>query len=857
MHFSIIKKIAIVLFLTAFPISASAAELGLASVTSALGEPLNASIELLSMTPAETVSLQAKIDSEAVYLEQGLTRLAVHDEIQLRLIKQAGNHILKLTSNSPIADPFLDLLVVVEWRNGRISRQYTLLLDPPSYQPNTNQAQAITSNQLDSTSLSNAMPALIQPSTTATTVQAEASSAQEHLTKTGDTLYKIARRMQPAGVDLDKVLVALFEANPEAFDGKNMNRLKVGKILLAPSADTLNAMTNQYANDEIKLQTADWNQYRHQLAEAIAQKAAQAIAEDRQSSSGKINSAAEDKSISTDTAKDVVKLSTAVPTEENANIQAKLTALEEEISAREKALKEAEDRTAALEKQIEDMQKLLVLKNNAMLNAQKQSTQSQVVQETESKSAETNQSALNAKPDMQESVKSQETVEQPSLIDATLNKLSNINKKILLAIAGILVLLMAVWLFLGSQRSKQLNDLEQGIMTSASLEASAVSGESASGNVATGDAAFSPDFSDSASGGLTDANDVDPIAEAEVYIAYGRDAQAEETLKEAILKEPERYALHHKLLEMYASNQNAEAFETVAGEMLTALGADNPIWIKVAEMGSKLEPANPLYQLNETVNPKPADQNLVEVSAFEQSPFDETMREPDFVATQSTSPEIAKFESVKSQSVMNEAADDELDVSDFSDSPLAAEVDLDFSISDNDEDKPLVAGFDNFPTEISLQRAEMATSDIPFEVPSELTLDMPITNDIETNHTPSGNVEESSLKDLDVGIEKESNDIVLDAKNANALDVSSISLEMSDVVSLVTDHEAEPDADEAQAVEEQMTPAYEEVETKLELVAAYIDMEDKDGAKELLDEVLKDGNASQRERANQILVSLA
>ncbi len=902
----------------AFPISALAAGLGSVNVASALGEPLNATIELLSMTPAELASLQAKIDTEAAYAEQGLTRLAVHDEIKLRISKEAGNHILKLTSNSSIAEPVLDLLVVVEWSNGRISRQYTLLLDPPSYQPNASQAPAPAKNQFDNASLKKTAPDV------ATNAKAPTSTpAQEHLTKKGDTLYKIARRMQPADVSLDKVLVALFEANPEAFDGKNMNRLKVGKILQAPSQEALNEMTGKYAINEIKLQTADWNKYRNKLAEAVAQKAAQASDEDTQSTSGKIKSAAEDQSSAATATKDVVKLSTSDTKEIDANTQAKLTALQEEISAREKGLKEAEDRTAALEKQIEDMQKLLALKNNAMLNAQTQSAQNETAketepaQETDKSVAETEDAAKpnNAKPEAAAAkpaatAKPAVTTEekQPSffasLLDTVSNQINHLNKTILAAVAVVIALLVAVWLYLRKKRSKKLEDFEQGIMTSGSLKASTVFGDTASGMVATGDTSFLTDFSHSASNALIDTNDVDPIAEAEVYMAYGRDAQAEEILKDAISKEPECYELHLKLLEMYAANKNTTAFETIAGEMFTTLGADNPTWLKVAEIGAKLEPQNPLYQSKQKIEPSQADPKKTETTELKPDLADVKPSQPEAISE--TIPETINVETPKVAASESVATEDALDVSDFSDSPLASEVDLDFSIADSADDEDIVTGLDqasqamqddmaesvvdksepalqfelndsddaqdiakvmhdvpslDFPSFEAEQPAEtaQATEDADVEASSELTFDMPTTEKAKPAEMTLQSNQDDALDDFDFGDDADSHQNAFESNTANILDVSGISLDIDDEVSFVTDADAgsEEISEEELDIEEPMTAEYEEVETKLELVAAYIDMEDKDGAKELLEEVLKEGNASQRKRADDILTSLA
>lgn len=95
---------------------------------------------------------------------------------------------------------------------------------------------------------------------------------------------------------------------------------------------------------------------------------------------------------------------------------------------------------------------------------------------------------------------------------------------------------------------------------------------------------------------LEAAGDVDPVAEADVYLAYGRDLQAEEILKEAIKTQPERVSVRVKLLEIYAKRRDARGFEALAAETYGLAGAESPDWERVREMGIELEPANPLYQ---------------------------------------------------------------------------------------------------------------------------------------------------------------------------------------------------------------------------------------------------------------------
>ncbi|OAI68268.1 peptidoglycan-binding protein, partial [Ralstonia pseudosolanacearum] len=96
-------------------------------------------------------------------------------------------------------------------------------------------------------------------------------------------------------------------------------------------------------------------------------------------------------------------------------------------------------------------------------------------------------------------------------------------------------------------------------------------------------------------GGGNESNEVDPIAEADVYIAYGRDVQAEEILREALEQHPERQAIRLKLMEIYANRQDAHGFQTIAEEMLAQVGAASPDWAEAAALGRKFDPANPLY----------------------------------------------------------------------------------------------------------------------------------------------------------------------------------------------------------------------------------------------------------------------
>ena len=134
-------------------------------------------------------------------------------------------------------------------------------------------------------------------------------------------------------------------------------------------------------------------------------------------------------------------------------------------------------------------------------------------------------------------------------------------------------------------------------MTSAfpsDLKPNTTTGTSGGGLVDTGNSSFLTDF-DKTGPGTIDTDEVDPVAEAEVYIAYGRDAQAEEILKEAMARDKTRHEIALKLLEIYHARKSATAFETVAKELRSAIGESHPMWQKAAAMGAQIDPTNPLY----------------------------------------------------------------------------------------------------------------------------------------------------------------------------------------------------------------------------------------------------------------------
>jgi pilus assembly protein FimV len=859
-------QISLAACLALMPFSIHAAGLGRLDVSSSLGEPLKAQIELLLVSPDELASMVAAIAPEDAYATQGIPHLAIHNSIKVELAKNAaGLPMLKLISNQPITDPYLDILIQVDWASGRLQREYTVLLDPPGYQATADIADAPLTEPLQSAASANTS-SVTEPARPTVGSQssvkkirksrepveqdsfADGSDTRVIKTKPGDTLSSVAKELQVEGVSLDQMLIGLYENNQEAFFSGNMNRLKVGRIIKAPTKDSLIAISPQEAKTSVKLHSANWNAYRSRLAGSVAVVSTTAETEQKQSASGKI-SAAEDKAMPAKVGpQDVVKLSAGEKQAGN-SADAKMTALQEEATAREKSLKDAEARTIALEKQIQDMKKLLALKNQSMAELQK-----------------------NAKP-----VPAEAPQAELGLLDGLMN---------LTLLVGVLVagLLVAAWTYLRNKRRKSLDGFGRDVIMPTDLQANTA-------GPATSNDSFLSHMSQAVDNQTASDSNVDPIAEAEVYMAYGRDAQAEAILKNAIAKEPKLYERHIKLLEIYVARQDAFAFEDIARDLHTTLANNDPVWIKVTELGLSVDPENSLYDLSNVSPEESLDDKELVVDDFSDEAVSKN-NDLDF-SLEAATPDIGEVKTDSADVATEEVADNSMDfdlpdiaveapaelptanaVSEFpsiepilttNDEPQAVELD----ISGTDDETQTQAS--DLDVELNATVAdsgiaESPASDVDKNIADEIKFDL----DFSIDTPDSSSVDTSAeVKASELSFElPEIEDPVIKADEgksqsseleANRFDLSSISFDLEDTENeLIEPPVAKPKkASSAKAKSKKVLSDSPELDVKLDLVAAYIDMGDLEGARELLVEVIKEGGAQQKERAQQLLDSLA
>lgn len=958
-----LKKIAIALSL-GVAVSAHAAGLGTMTSSSKLGEPLNAEIELLAVTPAELNSIQAVLASEQVYQDQMLEKPASYPFIKIEVANNSkGQPILKLSSSQPITEAFLDMLIQVDWPTGRLVKEYTLLLDPPGFNSNyisdaaapavVSQAPASTSPSTPSATATQAIVATPEQKTAArsqpVTKKAPAPTevtepAGAVTTEKGDTLYAIARQMKPDNVSTEQMLAALYQSNQQAFDGKNMNRLKVGKIIRLPDQATLESMSRAQAKHFVAEHTTQWLAYKNALGKVVQEAAPVATGGHTQQSAGKIGAAGEKPAPQAKAGKDVLKLSAG---DEKSTAQADKamgkqasTAAQEDATAKANAIKEEQSRAAALEKQVADMKKLMEMKNSAMAQAEKNAAQTTPAAQPEVKAEPAPAPVAKpvevakvppapvvaekpaevpapekAAPPAPVVVEDAAPIQQPSFMHVLLDRLKKISPILPVALIA-LPLLLCVWALIRIRRKKKIDNFEDVIVTSPAteLQNNTVFGDTKA--AASGDTSFLTDFSQSGVGGMIDSHDVDPIAEAEVYMAYGRDAQAEEILKDAIQKDPERQELKLKLLEIYQATNNKSAFETLAGDVYAKVGPADAAWSKVVALGQKLDPENALYQVTSadaasdetvaevTAPPEAADVALAESAAEDAYHFNFEAPALEFDTPETTAAVDADSAAKETAPAFVETSDFVVESSAFTEAPNTADaapaepaIELatatDAFTLDESEAEPLTETVveEGLAFEPSISRAQQPAVATEFESVDEdaqsLTpkaLDLPSLNledgvvEADARLSLQTTTGEQSLANEDAVFESlpelslelgGPNDAAPPLADEDDLEVEEISLGESvdalnaPVVAPASEAEMDfpeisLDMSEASAGSAEM-PADEpeEVNTKLDLIQAYIDMEDLIGAKELIEEVLSEGGERQRQRATELLEKIA
>jgi pilus assembly protein FimV len=704
----------------------------------------------------------------------------------------------------------------------------------------------------------------------------------------GDTLGKIAAQTRPEGVSLDQMLVALFRSNRDVFDAGNMNRLKAGKILSIPDAETARGVSPQEARREIIAQSADFNAYRQRLASAAAASEPVRDKTAKQAASGKITPKVEDKA-PVATGKDKLEVSRTETARDAKGrpLQGRITALEEDLVARERALKEASSRIAELEKNLGDLQKLAAIKSQAGADLQKAAAAPAAKPAEPPKPVEAAKPAEASKPaeppkpaDAAKPGDVAKPAEAPKPADAAAAKPAEAPKpppakKVapppppepepdfieenapLVFGGGALLAALFAWLGISAYRKKRAASA-QALAPLAEADLSAHSVFSSTTIAPPPSEQETSQFSTTGMGMAAGQETVDPVVEADTFLAFGRDAQAEEILLEALKTDSQRQAIHMKLLDIYAARKDATRFEEVAQDLFALTGGTGDNWNKVAAMGMAIAPESTLYAGAASEKPSaPAidleataslhstqslNADATQIVARAPAPAPATPAESpalDFDLDIGTAPAVGAGPAAPAAAAESAALDFDLDLGApaTSSAPAAGPaaksddvvLDIDF---DMPAKQPESAGLD-FPLGAETP-APAAEAPAPALAVPAAAAD---SGGIDFDFDLGGGDSKAPLPEMSVEVS-----MPPAAPEPAPLDLGGISLELD------TPAGAAPTA--ADVADKP------EVATKLELAAAYAEMGDNDGARELLQEALAEGSPSQQAAARSKLASL-
>ena len=630
------RFLALVLFVS--PSTLFALGLGDIQLHSALNEPLDADIELVSAAPDELSSLRAALANRETFARYGLERPASLQNLEFRVTRSGdGRNVLKVRSREPITEPFVSFLVEVNWSRGRLLREYTLLMDPPIYMPGAEQAASapVSAPQAGASEAerSGQVQRPVEPTPRApepAAVSRPSSPApatidgSSYTVRSNDTLWQIASSLKPgAASGINRMMMALYRANPDAFAG-NINQLRAGAILRLPADTEFDAIDSGEANSEVRRQYAEWRASRGIPAEAGAPTEA--------------------------------RLRLVTPTEGGEGTAAATPGATAEAQ-------QLRDRVSQLQTQLDDSRRMIEVRDKELADLQRQLGQPPAEPTTttppptaepapaepqattpEGAAPEATQAPAEeptptpaeepepTPPPAAEPTAEPEAEAQPSWIDWLLANWYY---------AGAALLVLGLILFALTRRRQEPDFGNFGKLADAArsgggggsavareprierepvttpLRAKAVdeaflveeSGEHVQPKFKTPAAEparaerapAAPSRGKSADDTLSSETAInldqgDPLAEADFHMAYGLYDQAADLVRIAIEREPQRRDLKLKLLEIYFVWGNKEAFLQAARELAETRGQAAPgEWDKIAIMGRQISPEDPMF----------------------------------------------------------------------------------------------------------------------------------------------------------------------------------------------------------------------------------------------------------------------
>lgn len=822
---------------------AQALGLGRLVVESNLGQPLRAEIPLLALRAADRHSVHAQLPSSAAFAAAGMRKSRTLQGIRCDIRRNAqGRYEVVLRTRAPVDVPFLHFLLSLKWSSGTLLREYTALLNPSTGVTTlgSSGAQALPLRVRRVPTQPVYQPAY-RPRTHATLLRRRDTTGP---IRAGETLWVVALHSAPHGQAIPQTLAAFLHENPSAFFHHNVNDLRVGAILRIPTRRQIFATSAPAAQRWLAAQDAAWSRYKAELARTPVTAAGRS-----HGISGTVRTArvlpANQEALRIEATK---MTAGATPGTKGRGAQ---TATPAALAARMERIQKELQKTRHL-MMLED-QELAMLQNQA----HKAATAPRAAIVGGLHKAQPSPVAQGAKlvrptPGKLTTIRHPVVpVSVPPVAPAPSFFATILSSERLPILGALLVILVGGGGLLIQRRRRTIAEFEESILSGGGLNSEGQMPDTA-GLPKTPDVSFLSEFSQVGGSGVH-TDEVDPLAEADVYLAYGRDEQAEEILKEAVLKDSGRVELKLKLLEIYFQRNDTKTFEIIAEEVYAASSGHGPSWQKVEEMGRKLDPANPLFKQGGSPLPAPAGSD-------DEAPRAHGLADRiDFAAV---ARELAEVSSPQSTTAVTD--DDGLEwtggagigggkpasVAAASAGPAVAEQEtdnaeheLDFSL-DFTGGTLAMAAEGEAPTSPEATNNGGADRGLDFEWASPAS---------------DGGAKETGGAENEFALQFDEEELA--SFSAADLDIkgSKPSFEKSTGDSMLFDSGSDSAAEEGDLLieaEVQNTDT-DAVETKLDLARAYLEMGDSEAARGILEEVGNEGTSAQKALAESMLAGMS
>ncbi|ORL49258.1 FimV/HubP family polar landmark protein [Pseudomonas putida] len=895
---------------------ANALGLGELTLKSAQNQPLDAEIELLDVRDLKAAEVAPSLAPPEEFSKAGVAFPTYLEDLTFTpVINPNGKSVLRVTSSQPLPGPVVKFLVQVMWPQGRLLRDYSVLLD---------QAKA----QGDKPAAGNVTPAT--------------TGASSYTTQRRDTLWQIAARNTQGG-SIQQTMIAIQALNPDAFIGNNINQLKVGQVLRLPDQQQIQNIAQGEANSEVAEQYAAWREGRR-----LGPRARQLDATRRGAAEAAPARIAQGDNLR------LVSPGNQTGAGQAKALNDKLAVAQESLDTSRRDNDELKSRMTDLQSQLDKLQRLIELKNDQLARLEAQgATAPAVAGAAPAQPAAAAQPAVEPAPAAvdtapePESAANQAPASQPgSALDQILG-----NPWLLWLIAGSSILVLALLLWLLARKRKAQQEAEKHLRMARALEEEQAPGfdtdtESLDGvEVSEPSVTLSPAVvAASAAAAVAAEKMAAPAAEAELEIepyadpyaallaevdqclAEGRLNRATELLEPAVAAAPERDDLRLKLMDVYARQGDQSAFaeqerKLPASEQNTAqvagLKERYPAMLGLAAAGlgaAALAAEMDEQYVQELLHDEPEAPVVADVVPDEVPEFEpEADAEPEVLAQAEPEAELDAFEEVPTldapgvdepdldsdfdlslgedlpeedplaaplldEPAAQEPVPDELVIAEpvldepaleevqpeeqpFAvDAELQADADADFeAMLAQAEPQPAVdlSDFDLDVTEPVAPAAPQAVEEAPVDIAAELAA-----FDSVPEFDPVSEFDMPSDFDLSLSLDDDSpaaKSFASELDDVNAeLDKLSQSLESPSLEPHFTSEDAvaQPEPEPLDDLDFDFFSGSDEVATKLDLARAYIDMGDNQGARDILDEVVKDGDDTQRQEAEDMLSRL-